>query len=85
MIKADGGKVSIRRSGASSSTMNYAENYAEEVLYRLPFGDVVLDLRTSFVDNMLTENGGSLAIEYDIVINNETYGNKILIEAERTD
>lgn len=85
MIKVDGDRVSIRRSGASSVTMNYAENYAEEVLYRLPYGDIVLELRTSMVDNMLTEDGGKLAIEYDLVVNNEAYGNKILIEAERND
>lgn len=83
MVKADGNNVTIRRRGASNATMNYSEGHSEEVLYKIPYGDIVFELRTNFVDNRLSENGGVLVIDYDLVLNHEAYNNEITIEIER--
>ncbi len=80
MIKAEPDKVSIRRSGACTAVMNYRENIKEEVLYRLPYGNIVFDLTTNALDNCLADEGGILRIEYDIALNGEAYGNEIIIE-----
>lgn len=85
MIKAEGGKVSVRRGGACNAVMNYVENNCEEVVYRLPFGDTVFELRTRTVENNLTEDGGTLALDYDLVLNYEVYRNQMEIKIERKD
>lgn len=83
MIKAEGNKISVRRSGAGRAVMNYAENHAEEVLYRLPYGDIVLEMKTNSVYSMLNSDGGRIDIEYDIILNHEKYGNKMSIEIKK--
>lgn len=83
VIKAEDGFVSIRRSGACTALMNYRENLSEEVLYKLPYGNIVLDISTKTVDCRLGEDGGELRLEYDISLNGEAYSNEMMVEVKK--
>lgn len=85
VIKAEDGKISVRRKGVSSAVMNYEEHRSEEVLYKMPYGDTVFELRTNSVENNLTEEGGFLAIDYELSLGYEVYRNKMNIKIERND
>lgn len=82
VIKAEGNKVSVRRSGACSSVMNHEENCCEEILYSLPYGDIVIETKTHSVQNMLSEEGGCLMLKYDISFGGEGYSNEIIINVK---
>lgn len=79
LIRAKGGVVSIKRSGACSSRMEYKENTHQEVLYSLPYGDMIIDLDTEIVDNLLNVSGGSVRLKYKLTINHEEYFNDMTI------
>lgn len=75
LIKAAKETVSIRRSGACSSRMEYEKGTKREILYHIPFGDMVMDLETEGVEVSLDENGGSICLKYKLTIGEETYLN----------
>jgi uncharacterized beta-barrel protein YwiB (DUF1934 family) len=80
LIRAAKDTVSIRRSGACSTRMEYKSGTHQEVLYHLPFGDMVIDLDTQKVENFLTESGGNIKLKYSLTVNHEKYYNDMEIK-----
>lgn len=76
IIRASGNVASMRRKGVSNARMDYIPNTHREVLYRVPYGELVIDLYTETVENTLSEeNGGMLKLKYKLDINDEHYCN----------
>ena len=76
ILRVSGNVASMRRKGVSNARMDYIPNTHREVLYRIPYGDLVIDLYTETVENTLSEeNGGMLKLKYKLNINDEQYYN----------
>ena len=83
MIRVKGDTVIIKRSGACNARMEYREGLQSEVMYSVPFGNIVLDLDTKKVVNELSEeSGGYFGIKYRLTVNGESYVNNLRIEVE---
>ena len=81
LIKVLGDVVTIRRSGACSTRMEYIPGESHEIIYNVPFGKMVMELETFEIKNKLDEEkGGSLEMEYKLDINHEVYHNSMRIE-----
>ncbi len=81
-IKVKDQTVSITRSGACSSKMEYIENTKKEVLYHVPFGDMVMDLETESVNADLSSDGGKIKMKYKLTIGEECYYNDMQISVK---
>lgn len=83
MIRAKDDTVVIKRSGACNARMEYKKGLHQEVVYSIPFGDIMLDLDTDKVINKLDQkDGGSLQIKYKLTINHEAYINNLKIDVK---
>lgn len=83
MIRVKGDTVVIKRSGACEARMEYRAGFKDEVIYTVPFGDIVLDLDTKKVVNELDEeNGGYFAVKYKLTVNGESYVNNLRIDVK---
>ncbi len=81
MIKAENDMVTIKRTGSCNTRMQYIQGTKLEILYSVPFGDLVLELETDYVDFSLSQtNGGYIELKYKLNINNETYYNNMKLE-----
>ena len=80
IVRARADVVSIKRSGVCSARMEYEKGTHKEVLYSLPYGDIVIDLETDEVINLLTDDGGSLQLKYKLIVNGEEFYNDMTID-----
>lgn len=80
LVKVLGETVSIRRTGACSSRMEYESGTRREILYHVPYGDLVMDLETENVKVSLNDDGGSINMKYKLTIGEESYLNNMTLE-----
>ncbi len=74
-VKLDGKTVTLIRTGAFPSHMLFSESERYVGLYKGPAGmDMAVTTHTSHVRNDVGKNGGELAIDYTIEINNALMG-----------
>ena len=71
LVKVDGKTVTIKRKGTYNSEFVCAENKGYSFNYRMPYGDMAMEINTKKVDISLGENGGSIKLCYTL----ETCGN----------
>lgn len=72
--------VSMRRKGVSNARMDYKKGLHQEVLYTVPYGDLIIDLDTDSVEIELDEtSGGKIRICYSLSISGEKYYNDMEI------
>ena len=75
MLKIDKGAVSMTRTGSCPSEMLFLENQRHVGLYHTNFGTALtISTRTSRIVNRITENGGMLAIDYTIEVDQNLAG-----------
>ena len=74
MLKMDGTTVSMIRTGTYPSELLFAENQRHVGLYHTEFGALTISTHTSRMENTIGENGGELAIEYTIEVDNSMVG-----------
>lgn len=80
VLRAFDDSVSMRRKGVSNARMDYKKGLHQEVLYNVPYGDLIIDLETESVEIDLNErNGGTIKITYSLGINGELYYNDMEI------
>ena len=79
-IKVDEKETVLNRSGATESRMVIAAGKRNSCLYSTLQGNLVLEIYGERVSNQLTENGGTLVLEYTLNLNSTPVGrNKIEI------
>lgn len=71
--------VIMKRSGACSARMEYREGLYREILYRLPFGELVLELDTEKLDISFSEKGGTAKLYYRLKVNGDEYYNEMTV------
>ena len=70
-------RVILRRSGSVNSQMVFEEGKQHTSLYETPFGELSVDIQTSFLRHNLTERGGILEIKYSIAVEHTATGKNL--------
>lgn len=74
-VKLDGGSVSMIRTGACPSEMLFLENQRHVGLYHPGNGiSMTISTHTSRIHNTIGDDGGTLAIDYSIEVDNNLAG-----------
>lgn len=61
-------RVTLRRTGAVSSVMEFAVGQTHKSLYETPMGALLMTVCAQKVENHMDESGGNLTVSYDITI-----------------
>ena len=72
-----GPRVILTRSGAVNSQMVFEEGRQHTSLYETPFGELAVDIQTSYLRHNLTERGGLLEIKYSIAVDHTATGRNV--------
>lgn len=79
-----GNVITLTRSGAVNSQMVFEMGRQHTSLYETPFGELSVDIQTSFLSHTMGENGGTMEIKYSIAVDHTVTGrNKFIIKATR--
>lgn len=70
----EGPRVTLTRTGKVNSQMVFEEARQHTSLYETPFGELTVDIQTSFLRHNLTERGGVMEIKYSIAVEHTVTG-----------
>ena len=73
-LEVTGPRVILRRSGTVSSQMVFEEGRQHTSLYETPYGELSVDVQTSYLRHTLTECGGQMEIRYSISVEHAATG-----------
>ena len=84
-LKIEKDKITMRRMGEVNTMMSYELDRITEFLYRMPFGEMNIKIKTEKITNNLTEQGGNLDFSYVLLMNGgEIYNDMSLsVQCER--
>lgn len=66
MIRIDGEYANVKRTGESSSDMDYRPGKKTSFEYNTPYGVMKMEIFTKKLDYELNENGGLINIQYEL-------------------
>ncbi len=67
-------RVILRRTGTTNSQMVFEEGVQHTSLYETPFGELTVDIQTSFLRHNLSARGGVMEIRYSIAVEHAVTG-----------
>ena len=73
-FRVEPGKVTLTRKGALNSQMIFQEGVVHESLYQMPFGALMLSVKTTSVFFDIVPDGGVIDLRYHISIENTEAG-----------
>lgn len=73
-FRVEPGKVTLTRAGALNSQMVFQEGIANDSLYQMDFGALMLTVKATRVYFDIVEDGGTIDLVYDIDIENTSAG-----------
>lgn len=73
-FRVEPGKVTLLRKGALNSQMIFEEGQVHDSLYQMPFGALMLSVKSTFVFFDIVPEGGTIDLSYDINIENTQAG-----------
>lgn len=79
LLKAEPGMVTMRRMGDFGTVMVYKEGEATEFVYRVPYGEMSMKIKTLDIENLLNADGGRLKFSYLLFTGGETIQTQISI------
>ena len=79
VLKIEPEMITMRRMGDFQTVMVYKMNEVTEFIYRVPFGELNLKIKTRSITNELTESGGKLNFCYELYAGGEETYNDITI------
>ncbi len=84
VLEVKGPRVILRRMGTVSSQMVFEEGRQHTSLYETPFGELSIDIQTSYLRHSLTERGGRMEIRYSISVEHASTGkNRFCLKVRR--
>ena len=83
IITVSDGRVTVKRSGAVSSSMVFDRNRKTQTVYRMPYGNLNMEITTDKIVDAMTEDGGRLRIVYTMMMQGQKFCNDIEITADR--
>lgn len=84
-LKVEENTVTMRRMGEFKTTVVYASGEETDFDYKTPFGEMKMKIRTSGIENKLTDNGGTLKISYTLLSGEESENTVSLAIEQRRD
>ena len=79
-LTVDGGRISMIRSGRYNTEMIIELERRHSCYYTTPYGEMLMGIYCKFIENKMTESGGTLRFAYTIDFNNVTASeNELLI------
>lgn len=76
--------ISLQRSGAVNTQMLFMKDRKTSTLYSTPYGDMTIGILTDKMDVDISDNGGTINVDYYLDINNSTKSkNNFEIEIRR--
>lgn len=83
-FEVKGPRVILRRTGSVTSQMVFEEGRQHTSLYETPFGELSIDIQTSYLRHTLTEAGGGMEIRYSISVEHVSTGkNRFRVQVKR--
>lgn len=82
VLKIEPDCITMRRMGDFGTVMVYKKNEITEFIYRVPYGELNLKIKTLDIENDLTETGGKIRFCYDLFAGGEANNNDITIRVE---
>ena len=82
VLKIEPDTITMRRMGEFATVMVYKINEITEFLYRVPYGELNLKIKTLKIENELTANGGKIRFCYDLFAGGDATNNDITITVE---
>ena len=79
ILKIEPECITMRRTGDFQTVMVYKLGEITEFIYRVPFGELNLKIKTKTITNELTEDGGKLNFSYDLFAGGDGTYNDISI------
>lgn len=73
-FRVEPGKVTLTRKGALNSQMVFVEGQVHDSLYQMPFGALMLSVKSTFVYFDIVPDGGTIDLSYNISIENTQAG-----------
>lgn len=73
-FRVEPGKVILTRKGALNSQMVFEEGQVHDSLYQMPFGALMLSVKSTFVYFDIVPEGGTIDLSYNINIENTQAG-----------
>ena len=67
-------RVILLRTGTTNSQMVFEEGVQHTSLYESPFGELAMDIQTSYLRHNLTARGGVMEIRYSIAVEHALTG-----------
>ena len=85
VLKVESDQITMRRMGDFQTVMVYKMDEVTEFIYRVPFGELNLKIKTKSIKNGLDSMGGTLNFCYDLYAGGEgTYNDiTITVKAEK--
>lgn len=79
VIKIEQDSITIKRSGSVNSVMVYKIGKKHHFMYRLPYGDIEMEIDTQRIISNLASGGGTIQLVYTLTVQQEKYFNDMKI------
>ena len=83
LLKVEPDMITMRRSGDFQTVMVYKLGEITEFIYRVPFGELNLKIKTLEITNSLTDDGGKLYFCYELFAAGEQTRNEITLTVKK--
>ncbi len=83
LLKVEPRLITMRRSGDFQTVMVYKLGEITEFIYRVPFGELNLKIKTLEITNSLTSDGGKLSFCYELFAAGEQTRNEITLTVKK--
>lgn len=81
-LKVEDDKITMRRMGEFQTAMYYEVDRITEFIYRMPYGEMIIQIKTEKIENNLTEDGGSVRFSYILLMNDDEIYNDICLSVK---
>lgn len=78
-IKASNEGVSVRRVGAMNGNLQFYKEKISKCTYRTPYGNMVIEIKTSNIEVYLLEKGVKIFIEYTMLMDGEKVSDNVFM------
>lgn len=78
-IRVEGNRVTVTRMGEFSNEMVYITGERRPFLYKMPYGEIEMELATNSVFVDLDENGGEIRLSYKLLFSGTENRNDLRI------
>ena len=81
-LKIEDGKITMRRMGEFQTVMQYELGRMTEFVYRMPYGEMNIKIRTEKIENNLSASGGNVKFTYVLLMNGGELYNDVSLDVK---